>query len=413
MKTAAVIAEYNPFHNGHLYQLQSIREEYSADYIVVVMSGNFMQRGIPAIVDKYDRCRMALENGADLVLELPVYFSLGSAEYFACGAVSLLDKLGIVDLLHFGSECGSLNALAACAATLSNETEAYKKALHTALKEGKPFPAARAAAMNTTDTDILSTPNNILGIEYIKALLARNSSITPVTICRNGSAYNASVLENETFASANAIRRLLQNMQASTQQLSQLRDFVPDSVYKYLQSVCEKPRPFVFINDFSQLLHYKLLQELQATSKGLAMYYDVTQPLANTFCKKLQHFATFSQYALDCKSKNITYSRISRCLMHILLDMKQETIDALKASDYCQYARLLGFNTQGYNLLKHIKANASIPIISNLPRALKSLDGISLASLKADIYASDIYHSVKSAHTAFPTEVTRKIIKIL
>ena len=122
MKIAAIIAEYNPFHNGHLYQLQTLRKQYHIDYIIVVMSGDFMQRGIPAIIDKYDRCRMALENGADLVFELPVYFSLGSAEYFAAGAVSLIDKLGVVESLHFGSECGEIDVLTTCASALAAET---------------------------------------------------------------------------------------------------------------------------------------------------------------------------------------------------------------------------------------------------------------------------------------------------
>ena len=148
MKIAAVIAEYNPFHNGHFYQLNTIREKLGADRIIVVMSGNFTQRGIPALIDKYDRCKMALENGADLVFELPVYYATGSAEYFAQGAVSLLDKLGVVDYLHFGSEDGNLNTLSTCAEILANEPISFKETLHTLLKEGISFPTAQARALS-------------------------------------------------------------------------------------------------------------------------------------------------------------------------------------------------------------------------------------------------------------------------
>lgn len=404
MKTAAVIAEYNPFHNGHLYQLRAIREQLGADHIIVILGGDFMQRGIPAIMDKYERCRMALENGADAVFELPVYFALGSAEYFASGAVSLADKLGVVDYLHFGSECGRVEELAACAKMLSEETDAYKKALNTALKQGKPFPAARAFAMNT---ELISTPNNILGVEYIKALIKRSSSITPVTICRNGGDYNSSSLIRGMSASAHAIREHLANMQ----ELTALREFVPDNVYKGLDAAWHL-HSFVFADDFSQLLRYKLLGELQHSSNALSCYYDVTRQLANTFANAIRLFTTFSEYALACKSKNLTYSRISRCLMHILLDLRQDTADALKASDYCLYARLLGFHARGRDLLGYMKKNAAIPIITKLPDALKKLDGIARASLKADIHASTVYQSVRSGNKPFPNELTREIVKL-
>ncbi len=429
MKIAAVIAEYNPFHNGHSYQLQTIRQQLCTDYIIVVMSGDFMQRGIPAIMDKYDRCRMALENGADIVFELPAYFSLGSAEYFAAGAVSLLDKLGVVDFLHFGSECGDIDILTSCASVLTNESDTYQYTLNNALKEGKSFPTARAIAINSTSKNIpnlknaldslLTNPNNILGIEYIKALLQRNSSITPVTISRIGEEYNSSALISGTFASANAIRELLKNIHSSanTNQLLTLSEFVPDSIYYEIYNKLSVAKntfsaPFVFTDDFSQLLRYKLLSELQKSQNQLSNYYDVTQQLANTFYKNIDHFTTFSDFASVCKSKNLTYTRISRCLMHILLDMKQDAIDTLKANDYSLYARLLGFNERGKNILKHIKANASIPIISKLPKALKEFDKIALISLKADIYASTIYQSVHSAHLPFPNEMTREIIKV-
>lgn len=425
MKIAAVIAEYNPFHNGHRYQLETIRKELGADYIIVIMSGDFMQRGIPAVIDKYGRCQMALENGADVVFELPVYFSLGSAEYFAAGAVSLLDKLGCVDFLHFGSECGDIDALTSCAITLTKETKAYKDALNTALKKGLSFPAARMSALNAVSSpseNILASPNNILGIEYIKALLLRKSPISPATISRTGDGYHSCALESGTFASANAIRELLKTIETNhSGQLSKLQEFVPDTVYKCLCEDIDRfsqitpSRPFVFIDDFSQLLRYKLLSEAYVSPNQLSNCYDVTRQLANTFGKNRNDFTTVSAYILACKSKNLTYTRISRCLMHILLDMKQDTIDRLKASDYCLYARLLGFNQHGQNALKYIKANTSIPIVTKPSSALKKFDKnpdkTAAISLKTDIYASTVYQSVKCANAPFPNELTREIVK--
>lgn len=417
MKTAAVIAEYNPFHNGHLYQLDTIRTQLGADCIIVIMSGDFTQRGIPAILDKYERCRLALEHGADVVFELPAYFALGSAEYFAQGAVSLADKLGVVDFLHFGSECGDIGILASCAKILAAESDEYRDSLGKSLKEGLSFPAARAAAVGASKAEkalphgkILSEPNNILGVEYIKALLQRDSSITPVTICRSGSDYHASTLENGTFASADAIRERLMEMQKEkTRDFTSLREFMPDSAYEYLRATTH---PFLSTNDFSQLLRYKLLGELQSPSEQLSVYYDVTPQLANTFRRNIRRFTTVSDFTTACKSKNLTYTRISRCLTHILLDMTQDTADTLKASDYCLYARLLGFGENGQKVLKQIKNNAAVPIITRPAKALKELDGIALASLKADIHASTVYQSARSPGAPFPDELTREVIKI-
>lgn len=239
MKVTGIIAEYNPFHNGHKYHIEKAKELTGADYVIVVMSGNFTQRGIPAFTDKYTRTRMALSCGADLVLELPLYYAAGSAEYFATGAVSLLDRLGVVDSLCFGSECGNIDALMHVASVLYNEPDSYKKLLQDALKSGQNYPAARhnallqylsmqpserdavngnaidcdtvacAAITDVTDYEqILSSPNNILGIEYCKALLKLNSSITPYTIRREGGGYNDDTL-SAVNSSALAIRTAL------------------------------------------------------------------------------------------------------------------------------------------------------------------------------------------------------------
>lgn len=427
MKVTAVIAEYNPFHNGHLYQLDTIRQTHDTDFIIIVMSGDFTQRGIPAIVDKYERCQMALENGADLVFELPVYFALGSAEYFAQGAVSLCDKLGVVDFLHFGSESGDISLLYEFTnMMLAHESDVYKAALNKYLKLGYSFPAARDNALTELLPDaeikqLVSAPNNILGIEYIKALIQRKSSVKPLTFARKGASYASDSLDTDSFASANAIRNALldHSVSVTDSRFVQKSDLtqnifpeIPLCAQKHMPaSVCSilHQKQFLCVDDFSELLLYKMLQDKMLQEKKLYSemsicnkpkdafdkYYDIGTQLSHTLYNNLPKYTTFENFALSCKSKNLTYTRICRGLMHILLDMTQENADALKQDDYAQYARLIGFTEHGRQLLKTIKANSSIPVITKLPDALRQLDGAAQMSLRSDIHAADIYDSVR------------------
>lgn len=424
MKTVAVIAEYNPFHNGHKYQLENIRKKHNADKIIIVMSGDFCQRGIPAIFDKYTRTRMALENGADLVIELPVYFALGSAEYFAQGAVSLIDKLGIVNEINFGSEESDIDKLYQCAQILSKENEEYKSILGEALKSGKSFPEARNIAVQNQNIDsnidfdnILSNPNNILGIEYIKAYIQRtnkklnHSNLKFTNITRQGSGYNSSKIVKGEFASANALREALKY---SPKNNDNLAEYVPESVFNFLNHDSIKT---TFLDDFSETVKYKLISDFGSKITGINPntiydYYDVTPNLINTFGNNIYNYTTLSEFINICKSKNMTYTRISRCLFHILLNLKQSTIDVLKENDYCQYARILGFNENGKDLLKAIKQNSQIPIITKLTKALKSLDEIAKQSIEADIIASTIYQSIQNKQQHMANEFTRGIVKI-
>ena len=223
MKTAGIIAEYNPFHKGHEYQIRYAKEKLKADYVIVAMSGDYVQRGTPALISKHARAEMALRCGADLVLEMPVSVSTASAEAFAMGGVSLLDSLGVVDMLCFGSESGEISALKELAEILVEEPEEYKKLLKSFLSEGLTFPAARSQALTeyfknprnfsgddfdgvltpllNEVTQILSTPNNILGIEYCKALLRLNSRIRPVTLRREGMGYHETTVPEGDSAS--------------------------------------------------------------------------------------------------------------------------------------------------------------------------------------------------------------------
>lgn len=450
MKVVAVIAEYNPFHNGHLYQLNCIREKYNADRIIVIMSGDFCQRGIPALFDKYTRAKMALENGADLVFELPVYFALGSAEYFARGAISLIDKIGVVDEINFGSEEPNINRLIECATQLSEEDTVYKDTLRSLLKQGMNYPMARSIALDTGNTapksrdkihasnpadTLLAQPNNILAVEYIRALLQRNrlyhlsepsdGKIKVSNIKRLGEGYNSDMLVKGSFASAAAIRKSLLSLSLDGKEdYPEIKDYVPEAVSEYICSaLCDRIgykksaiRSFMSAEDFAGLIRYKLIMCTKYPSPGkseaLAEYYDMNEQLANRFMKHIVDFGSVNDFIMACKSKNITYTRLSRCLFHILLDMKQSTAEELKENDYCRYARLLGFNRNGQELLKSIKANSSIPIITRLSRAAEMLDSAALSSLNADLYASTLYQSVKNPGCTFRNEFHQKIIQV-
>lgn len=380
MKTAAIIAEYNPFHNGHKYQIEETKRLTGADFILVVMSGDFVQRGAPAVFNKYLRTRMALLGGADVVLELPCLYAVSSAEFFAGGGVSLLNRLGVTDYLSFGSEWGDIHAIKNCAEFFISEPSAYRHLLASFLKQGMSFPAARNEAfLQTAGNDssfgeipdsLLSSPNNILALEYCKSLTALHSSITPITIKRLGDAYHETSLNEDSsvFSSASAIRRTIE----------------------------EGSGEFLTCDDFSSLLHYRLLMEYQ---NGFTKYLDCSSELSRRIVKYLPDFTDFTGFAALLKSKNVTYTKVSRALIHILLDIT--TPDSylqpvLNRELSVPYARLLGFKKEATPLLSAIKQNSEIPIISKPADARNILDDAALSMLEQDIFAGNIYESVFS-----------------
>lgn len=409
MHITGIIAEYNPFHNGHKYHLEETRRMTKADYVIAVISGNFMQRGTPAVIDKYTRTQMALENGVDLVLELPLFYAAGSAEFFAHGAVTLLDRLGIVDSLCFGSESGTITVLSEIASLLAKEPEAYRTALKKALRAGHSFPRARSLALGTClpDSpqykDALSSPNNILGMEYLKSLLKNDSSITPYTIKRMGNDYHDALLNETALSSASAIRSSLED----TGTLDDIKQHVPASVYKLLKHRHGKSFP-INSNDFSSLLHYRLLLE---APRGFTDYMDLTADFSDKIQKNLYHFKDFEQFCELLKSKDMTYSRISRSLLHILLAMTNSQMEQWQPQTI-YYARILGFHKDAAPLLHMLKANTSIPLISKLADAPSYLTPNGLAMLEKDIQASHIYDSVVSSkfHIPFVNEYSKQII---
>ncbi|MDO5407332.1 MAG: nucleotidyltransferase [Eubacteriales bacterium] len=399
MKTAGIIAEYNPFHNGHRYQLEELRARTGADYIIIAMSGDFVQRGEPAIFDKYTRTRMALNAGADLVLELPAAFATSSAEDFAACGVALLDKLGVVDMLCFGSECGDVAALEPVARLLAEEPEEYGKLLRERMSQGDSFPKAREWAVTEwmkMETSLLSSPNNILGIEYMKALIRRGSSIKPYTIQRSGQGYNdsdfaaVSVTDGQVFASASAIRNALRDKAVS----DAVRAQIPGSIADDLTSLTP-----VFPDDLSALLNFRLL-DLTSSGRNLTDFSDVSPELADRIQNRLLETASYTGRIEQLKTRQYTYTRISRALLHILLGTTTNQIQDYRADDYVSYARILGFRKSTAPLLSEIKKSSQIPLISKVADAEKILtesswsDSMALHSFRYDLHCSHVYQSV-------------------
>lgn len=392
MKTAAIIAEYNPFHKGHIYHIEQTRKLTKADCVVALMSGNFVQRGEPAFADKYTRACMALEY-ADLVLELPAVYAVSSAEGFASGAVSVLDSMGGIDFLSFGTECSPTECekLYKAADILAVEPDSYTVLLKEKLAAGISFPAARAAALTEYTGDdgisaLLSSPNNILAAEYMKALIRRSSSIKPFPIKRLGEYHYSGKESEDGFAGAAAVRSLYR-----LEGLDGIRDSVDEAALAILTGAAGHTLP-VYSDDVSALLCYAAA----VNSEKLASLYDVGEAIAGKLRSTLSDCAVHDFEALvsKLKSRELTHTRICRALIHILLDIRQSDADMLAAYGYPAYARILGFNNVGRGFLSSVKKDASLPIISNCADAYGLLSPEQKYLFDKDLLASRIYGNI-------------------
>lgn len=413
MKTVGLITEYNPFHNGHAYHIEKAKMLTGADRVIVVMSGDFVQRGAPAVMPKHLRAESALLSGASLIIELPVCFATGSAEYFAQGSISLLNRLGCIDSICFGSECGDLHLLKEIAQILADEPIEYQTALKQALKEGASFPAARQEALNIYSdkySEILASPNNILGIEYLKALAKIHSKMEPFTIKRIGAGYHDMDIDGQ-FSSATAIRSDIYqladvNSSSESLPLTHIQTQVPSSCHELMKKNYQTRYP-VKADDFSLLLKAKLLSE---TADSLSHYLDMSPELANRILRLRNDYLSFEQFCDLLKTKELTQSRISRSFIHVLLGITNDWLTAMKAP--APYARILGFRRDHADLLGILKRTSDIPLITSPARAV--LADTAYQMLELDIYASDLYESVITDlyGTPFHNELTKQIIKI-
>lgn len=409
MKIVGLITEYNPFHAGHLYHMQQARELTGADYCVVLMSGSFVQRGEPAIFDKYLRTKTALLAGADLVLEIPVAFSTASAHEFAAYGVALLSAIG-VDAVVFGSECGQIEILKQAAYALNHESAEFQERLRKGLKAGLTYPQARAKALGETqaggtrvenvedfhaNTDvsnshiwssILNSPNNILGIEYLRAAEDLHSPMEFYTISREGSGYHEDTLADANFPSASAIRGIIRNS------LSKDKDLL-DILASHLPAVTHPAYTGavpVFVDDFSGLLNATVLQ-MQATFS----IADLSPELAARLAKPPYFPLSFEERIQALKTRQLTYTRVSRALLHLVLGMCEEDISRWKDEGYALYARILGFRRQSSPLLSCLHKKSSIPLITKMADAAQNLSPSALALLEQEVYASHLYQTVR------------------
>ena len=423
MKAAGIIAEYNPFHTGHKYQIDYIKESLGADYVIVAMSGDFVQRGTPALFSKYVRTEMALRAGADLVLELPTACASASAELFAKGGVQLLNGLGVTDILCFGSECGDTDILMELARLLIDEPKDFQNALRQNLKEGMTFPRARSLALAALLPEhkaelyqqVLSSPNNILGIEYCKAILREGSSMIPTAIKREGSGYHAHTLSAGSFPSASAIRSAIVQANEGSGSLSASDSSLPLTVLTcdFLPESCQElfynsvfSNSFLLEKDFDSLYRYCLLQE---TEESLCTYLDMSQSLARRILACRDRYETFSGFAQLLKTKDITRTRIQRALLHMLLHIHE-------IPEQIPYARVLGFKRSSSALLGEIKKQGHIPLLTKLANADQVLCGphslAALSLLDETTFASNLYESMlaQKSGTSYVHEYKQQIV---
>lgn len=394
MKAVGIIAEYNPFHSGHEYLIRKAKELTGADYTVVVMSPDFVQRGSIALADKYSRAEMALQGGADLVLELPVCFAASSAEFFAGGGVSLLSSLGAVDHLAFGCETGQPDLLEEAARFFSlkpeEEPEAYKRLLQEKLRSGLTYPAARAAAFAETasqNTDIpsaLSLPNNILAVEYLKAILRQKSSLAPVFIRRSGQGYHDG--EGPGYLSAETIRGILKKSAAPSPAAFPEQLLSPAALPKASAGLLEedlRQNTLLFDSDLSDLMEFQLneLAAQELPEDLLTVYLDVTQDLANRIRNHIDEYEDFEQFVSLLKTRQMTETRIRRSLVHILLGITEKQMKGDFRKPLC--ARILGFRKSAGPLLHQIRLQSSLPLVAGLPDALKDAGSGREGSLSA------------------------------
>ena len=347
MKVTGIIAECNPLHEGHAYLIREARARTGADHVVVAMSGDYVQRGAPSILSCRSRAESLLREGADLVVELPLYVSCSGADYFARGGVALLESLGPVTDLVFGSESGDLDALQAAAEKLGEEDEAYRTSLRDGLRNGMTFPEARAAA---SGSGVPVSPNDLLGTEYLKALRASGSSIRPHAIPRI------------SCRSASGIRTQMLHARSETD-------------------------PFLCRDDFSDLLLHALW-----SADDLSRYLDVSGDLARRFRSLLPSYSTYSAFCEAVKTRNYTYTRISRALLHIMLGMTSQTMERFDAScGLCGWIRPIGFKKSAIPLIREITASCSVPFLDKLASAEKVLPEDLYVLLQEEIRAEFLY----------------------
>lgn len=415
-KVIGIIAEYNPFHGGHKFQIEEAKKRTGADWCVAAMSGDFVQRGEPAVYSKYLRTKMALTCGADLVVELPSAFAVSSAEDFAACGVALLTGLGAVDVLCFGSEDGDIRRIRTVSGILAQEDGDFSSLLSLGLRSGLSWPLARnraLLAMADRDKDfplkreeignLLGSPNNLLGIEYCKAILRQDSPLIPLTIRRQGQGYHDEALEGGQ-ASASAIRRTLKTRAPSGDMcLPPYAVLAPEAMAHIPPEIWPLygQEPFLEANDLSEILNFCLLS-LKREGTDYTQYGDMSAEMARRLDNCLLRQAGWEGRIEQLKTRQYTYTRISRALLHMVLGLTASRIQSYKEAGHAPYARILGFRKESRELLALVKQKTSIPLITKTADAPRILTGTALDMFSQDIYASHIRQTLLSEKLGKP-----------
>ena len=398
MKIVGLVVEYNPFHNGHLYHLNKSKEVTNATHSIAVMSGNFLQRGEPALFDKYTRAQIAVSNGVDLVVELPSLFACQSAEIFSHGAVALLNSLNCIDSICFGSEEGDIKILYQIANILTNEPTEFKDKLKAYLDEGLLFAVARSKSLydyissnNLLDipeeklNTILNSSNNILGIEYIKSLIRLNSNIKPYTITRIKSEYNSEIISSN-ICSATAIRKVLKD----SFELSDISNVVPYHTLYAIENSIKKEFNPMFDEYYFDIIKQIIVRDIN----NLNSYFDVNEGIENKIYKSVFTSNSLDSLQQDIKSKRYTLTRVKRILNNILLGITKEDMNKVKSISYIPYVRVLAFNDKGREIIKQIKLNSDICIVNKFANIDFNSDTLFETLINYDIKASNMYNLI-------------------
>lgn len=402
-----IVSEYNPFHNGHILHLKKSLEMTKADFTIAIMSGNFTQRGDTSLIDKWAKTEMALKQGIDLVIELPTLYAISSAENFADGAVKILNSLGIIDYISFGSEIGEIKPLDDVATVLSKEPKDFSEILKRQLRSGLSYPKAREIAIqmyfgtSPIYTEALQNPNNILGIEYLKALKRSKSNITPITIKRNYNSYNSNDVKNGV-ASATAIRTMIM-------QKKNIHTVVPYETYEIIERLTEEGKIVSSLKVFEKEIIYNLRK---MTITEIANLADVTEGLENKIKQASNMTNDLDELIQKIKSKRYTETRIRRILLYSLLNITKK--DMTISKKVTPYIRVLGFNKHGKRIISAIaENNPKIKIVVSVKKFLDTNRDMNLQSMMMkDILATNIYTLGFKNNSVGNLDYTHKVLEI-
>lgn len=369
MKIAGIIAEYNPFHNGHAFLAEKAREA-GFSHVVAVMSGNFVQRGEPALMHHSVRTRAALECGADLVLQLPAVYAASGAQSFAQAGIEILGGLGCVDSLVFGSECGNAEKIVAVSKAIYGEE--IKPLIAGELEKGITFASARENALrslNSEYVDIIQSPNNILGVEYAAAIERIGSAITPVTFARAGVSHDSAAAQGG-FASASLIREKIRACES-------FDDFVPEKAAEMYRNAD--------IADIASIENAILYKMRTVTAEEFAKAPDVSEGIENRIISAAKQATSLDELYMLAKTKRYTHARIRRIILNCFLNVSAEDLKIP-----APYIRVMGFNEKGAQIIRAAKASATLPIITKAADLAK-LDGNAQRIFSIECTVGDVY----------------------